>query len=156
MSVVLQVDAKPLEKYKIGVVCSRFNEPITGPLMEGALSELKSLGFNDSQIVAVSIPGALELPFAAQELMKAGCDGVVLLGCVIRGETTHYDFVCDGVVQGGMNLQMSTGKPVSFGVLTTENRQQAEARSGGAKGHKGKEAVQVLIEMLNLKSKLNS
>ena len=93
-----------------------------------------------------------EIPFAAQELvLKKKCDGVITLGAVIRGETPHFDYVCDGLVQGIMRLQMKSRKPVAFGVLTTNTDKQAMERSGGKHGNKGRECAQVVLQILNLK-----
>lgn len=136
--------------WKIGIVTSRFNEEVTQLLLEGALHQLKEHGIELSQIDSVSVPGAVEIPLAAQLLLKSGCHGVITLGAVIRGETTHYDYVCNSVERGCSQLMMSESKPVIFGVLTTENDEQAMDRVGGRHGHKGKDAADTLIEMLNL------
>lgn len=132
---------------KIGVVTARWNAPITDRLEEGAIEELKRLGCED--IKAIRVPGAFEVPLGARALFEAGYDGVVALGCVIRGETTHYDYVCSSVERGCTELQLRTGKPVGFGILTTENEAQAFDRVGGKHGHKGVEAAQVVVEMVH-------
>lgn len=142
------------KNWKIGVVTSRFNERVTLKLEEGALAQLKEFGAEEGQIVRTQVPGAFEIPMAAQWLLEAGCDAVVALGAVIRGETTHYDYVCSSVERGCTELQLKYNKPVVFGVLTTENGEQAFARTGGAKGHKGVEAIEVAVEMLNLKKSI--
>lgn len=136
--------------WKIGVVTSRFNEEVTERLLDGALSQLKEKGIQTSQIDSVKVPGAVEIPLAAQLLLSSGCHGVIALGAVIRGETTHYDYVCSSVERGCSQLMMETKKPVIFGVLTTENDEQAMDRVGGRHGHKGKDAADTLIEMLEL------
>lgn len=136
--------------WKIGIVTSRFNEEVTQLLLEGALAQLKDHGVELSQIDSVSVPGAVEIPLAAQLLLRSGCDGVITLGAVIRGETTHYDYVCNSVERGCSQLMLTEEKPVIFGVLTTENDQQAMDRVGGRHGHKGKDAADTLVEMLNL------
>jgi 6,7-dimethyl-8-ribityllumazine synthase len=133
---------------RIGVVTARWNSQITYKLEEGALSELQSLGCTD--IESVRVPGAFEAPLAARALLEAGCHGVVVLGCVIRGETTHYDYVCQSAERGCTELQLRTGKPVGFGILTTENEEQAFDRAGGKHGHKGSECAQVVVEMVRL------
>jgi 6,7-dimethyl-8-ribityllumazine synthase len=133
---------------KIGVVTARFNSEITELLEQGALNELKEMGCSD--IRPVRVAGAFEIPLAAKALLDSGCDGVVALGAVIRGETTHYDYVCAAVERGCTELALTTGKPVGFGVLTTENDEQAMARAGGAHGNKGAEAAQVTVEMVRL------
>lgn len=140
------------EGLKIGVVTGRFNQKITEKLESGALAVLKEMGC--SQIVAVRVPGAFEIPLAGQHLLSRGCDAVVALGTVIRGDTTHYDYVCAAVERGCTELQLQTGKPVAFGVLTTENEEQALERAGGRHGNKGAEAAQVAVEMVRLIEKI--
>jgi 6,7-dimethyl-8-ribityllumazine synthase len=143
-------------KWRVGVVTSRFNEEVTSLLTEGALKQLREMGVKDSQVYSVSVPGAYEIPLAAQWLLeRSRCDGVIALGAVIRGETTHYDYVCSSVERGCTTLQLQTSKPVVFGILTTENEEQAFNRVGGSMGHKGTEAALVLLEMLNLKNNKN-
>ena len=133
---------------KIGVVTAVFNEEITDKLEEGALSFLETI--EGTEILAVRVPGAVEIPLACQALLDIGCDGVVALGAVIRGETTHYDYVCQSVERGVTTLMLQTKKPIGFGVLTTENEEQALDRCGGKHGHKGAEAAQVVVEMIGL------
>ena len=132
---------------KIGVVTSRFNSEITEKLLEGALLVLEDANV---EILSVKVPGAVEIPITCQALLNAGCDGVVALGAVIRGETSHYDYVCNSVERGISQLMLDTGKPIAFGVLTTENEEQAIERVGGKHGHKGEEAAQVILEMVGL------
>tara|TARA_B100000749_G_scaffold280887_1_gene279776 strand:+ start:7462 stop:7926 length:465 start_codon:yes stop_codon:yes gene_type:complete len=139
---------------KIGVVTSRFNEPVTSKLQEGALGKLKELGINDDKVISVTVPGAVEIPLAAKALLEQGCDGVVTIGAVIRGDTAHFDYVCNSVERGCTELQLQYMKPVAFGVITTENAEQAYARAGGDKGNKGAEAAEVAIEMIQLIKKL--
>lgn len=141
---------------RIGLVTSRFNSEVTERLELGALERLAALGFTPEQLVITRVPGALEIPLAVQSLLQSGCDGVVALGAVIRGETTHYDYVCAGVERGCSHLQLKFKKPVGFGVLTTENEDQALARSGGAMGNKGAEAVDVVVEMIDLTRKIKN
>ncbi|MDX9730290.1 MAG: 6,7-dimethyl-8-ribityllumazine synthase [Bdellovibrionales bacterium] len=136
-------------KLKIGLVTARFNSEITSKLEAGALRTLKALGVADKNIRVVSVPGAVEITTAAKALLKS-VDAVILLGCVIRGETTHYESVCNAAERGGTHLQLETGKPVVFGVITTENFEQALDRVGGHHGHKGEEAAEVAVEMANL------
>lgn len=136
------------------MVTSRFNTPVTEKLEQGALVRFKDLGLRDEQLLVVRVPGAVEIPFAAQMLLAQGCDGVVALGAVIRGETAHFDYVCSSVERGCTQLQLQTQRPVIFGVLTTEDAEQAFARAGGKKGNKGADAAEVLIEMLDLKNKI--
>lgn len=144
-------DLKP----KIGVVTSRFNFEITEKLEAGAIAALREMGLEDKNIIAVRVPGAVEIPLASKYLLDDyGVEGVVALGVVIRGETAHFDYVCQSVERGCTELMLQTGKPVGFGVLTTENDEQALARAGGAMGNKGAEAAEVVIEMLDLKRKI--
>lgn len=133
---------------KVGVVTARWNNEITEKLEEGAISYLESC--EDVEIFAALVPGAVEIPLAAQTFLEAGCDGVVVLGAVIRGETSHYDYVCNSVTDGITRLMLDYKKPIGFGVLTTENEEQALARAGGDLGNKGEEAAQVVMEMIGL------
>lgn len=136
-----------MKRMKVGVVTSRFNEEITFLLEEGALSALEDAGV---EILSVRVPGAVEIPLAAKVLLQNGCDGVVACGAVIRGETSHYDVVCNSVERGLTHLMLDTGKPIGFGVITVENDEQAQDRAGGKHGNKGTEAAQVTLEMLGL------
>jgi 6,7-dimethyl-8-ribityllumazine synthase len=139
---------------KIGVVTARFNFEVTEKLRQGALAQLMDEGYIQKNIVDVQVAGAYEIPLAAKWLIESGCEGVIALGAVIRGETTHYDYVCAAVERGCSTLQLQYGCPVVFGVLTTENEEQALNRAGGSQGHKGTEAAQVLTDMFLLKDKL--
>ena len=140
--------------WSIGVVTADFNPELTGPLKDGAIKLLKSEGIKN--IVEASVPGALELPLAAKWLFDIKkVDAVIALGVVIRGETAHFDFVCNGSERGCSQLQLEYSKPVAFGVLTTENREQVHARITGRKGHKGSEVAEVVLKMLELKRDLN-
>src|SRR5699024_4357521 len=115
--------------FEIGIVVAKWNSFITDELLEGALDALKGSGFSDEQITVVHCPGAYEIPFTAKALLPK-VDGVITLGAVIRGDTPHFDFVCDAVNRGVMHLNMKGNKPVVFGVLTTDNVPQAQERSG--------------------------
>ncbi|WP_374074826.1 6,7-dimethyl-8-ribityllumazine synthase [Bdellovibrio bacteriovorus] len=137
---------------KVGVVTARFNNEITGKLEEGAINYLESC--EGVEIFAALVPGAVELPLACQAFLDAGCDGVVALGAVIRGETSHYDYVCNSVTDGISRLMLDYKKPVGFGVLTTENEEQALDRAGGKHGNKGEEAAQVVMEMIGLTTEI--
>lgn len=140
------------QDYVVGVVTSQFNENITSLLRQGALEVLNEFGIN---YFDVEVPGAVEIPLAVKWLIDGKkCDAVIALGVVIRGETAHFDFVCNSVERGCSQLQLEYGVPVAFGVLTTEDGHQALARAGGAKGNKGKEAAFVALEMLALKEEL--
>nr|BFD60571.1 6,7-dimethyl-8-ribityllumazine synthase [Bdellovibrio sp. CKG001] len=135
-------------KIKVGVVTARWNQEITSRLEEGAISYLESC--EDVEIFAALVPGAVEIPLACQAFLEAGCDGVVALGVVIRGDTSHYDYVCNSVTDGVTRLMLDYKKPIGFGVLTTENEEQAFARAGGDHGNKGEDAAQVVMEMIGL------
>ncbi len=137
---------------KVGVVTARWNSEITEKLEEGAISYLESC--EGVEIFAALVPGAVEIPLAAQSFLDAGCDGVVVLGAVIRGETSHYDYVCNSVTDGVTRLMLDYKKPIGFGVLTTENEEQALARAGGEHGNKGEEAAMVVMEMIGLTSEI--
>lgn len=115
------------------------------------MEELMAQGIHENQIVICDVPGTFELPSVAQWLCNTGCDAVIALGCVIRGETPHFDYVCQGATDGIMQVGLSTNKPCIFGVLTTENHDQAMQRCGGTHGHKGKESAQTALWMLAIK-----
>jgi 6,7-dimethyl-8-ribityllumazine synthase len=140
-------------KMRIGVVTARFNSEITFELERGALEFLEN-HIDQIDILAVRVPGAVEIPLAIKALFDEGCHGVVALGAVIRGETSHYDYVCNSVERGVTALMLEYKRPIGFGVLTTENEQQAMDRAGGAHGNKGAEAAQVTVEMVALLDKI--
>ena len=148
----LQGNVQINSNWKVAVITSRFNDEVTSRLKQGCLGEMEKLGFKSNQVTSISVPGAYEIPLAARQCIEMGYDGVIALGAVIRGETSHYDYVCNAVERGCSELQIRTGQPVVFGVLTTENEAQAFDRIGGQHGHKGVESAQVLVEMLNLKN----
>lgn len=136
---------------KIGVVTARFNSEVTDLLEKGARQVLEGAGIKGKNLIMISVPGAFEVPLAAKLLFeKKKVDGVVALGAVIRGDTTHYDYVCMAVERGCSQLALEYKKPVGFGILTTENDEQAMARAGGAHGNKGADAAHVVLEMCNL------
>ncbi len=147
---ILQGQLNSQNRWKIGIVTSRFNSEITERLESGAYDRLRELGLQEHQIVRVRVPGAVEIPLTALWLIEKDCDAVIALGAVIRGETAHFDYVCSSVERGCTEVMLRTKKPVIFGVLTTENDEQAEARVGGAHGHKGRDAAEVAVEMLSL------
>lgn len=137
--------------FEIAVIVSRFNSPITDKLLEGALQRLDELEFDKNKITVVRVPGAVELPITAQKFAKVGkVDAIVCLGAVIRGETTHYDYVCSQVSDGCQRVALDHDIPVIFGVLTTENKAQAMDRLGGKHGHKGFDAIDAAYEMVSL------
>ena len=136
---------------RIAVLASRFNETITKSLLEGALSGLRRHGLDDASITVAWVPGAFELPLAAKRLAASGeYDAVVCLGAVIRGATTHYDYVCSQAASGIARASLDTGVPIIFGVLTTETIEQAIERSGTKAGNKGFDAAMAAVEMADL------
>lgn len=136
---------------KIGIVASRFNEFITSKLIGGAMDGLKRHDVNEDNIVLTWVPGAYEIPLIASKMAMSGkYDAVICLGAVIRGSTTHYDYVCSEVAKGIAHVSISSGIPVMFGVLTTENIEQAIERAGSKAGNKGYDCALGAIEMVNL------
>jgi 6,7-dimethyl-8-ribityllumazine synthase len=132
---------------RIGIVMSRFNEFITEQLAKGAVQTLKERGCDE--ITVVKVPGAWELAIAAQRL-AGSCDAIVALGAVVRGDTPHFEYVAGGAAEGLNRVSLNKDIPIAFGVLTTDNLQQAMDRAGGVSGNKGSEAAEAAIEMANL------
>lgn len=142
------LDGKSL---RIAVVTARFNDFITERLQAGALDCLKRHGMAEDAIDTVAVPGAFELPLTALTLAETGhYQAVICLGAVIRGDTTHYDYVCNEAAKGIAAAGLKTGIPVIFGVVTTENTEQAISRAGGKSGNKGWDAAMTALEMANL------
>ena len=136
---------------RFGIVASRFNDFIVDRLIEGAVDTLRRHGVAEANIVIVRTPGAFELPVACQRLAGNGAvDAVIALGCVIRGATPHFDYVAGAAATGCASVAVNTGKPVAFGVLTTENIEQAIERAGTKAGNKGVDAALTAIEMVSL------
>lgn len=149
-----QLDGKGL---KIGVVVSRFNDLITGRLLDGAQDALRRHQVAEDSVDVAYVPGAFELPIVAKKMAQTGkYDAVVTLGCVIRGATSHYDYVCNEAAKGIAKASDDTGVPVIFGVLTTENIEQAIERAGTKAGNKGAESAVGAIEMANLLRQMNA
>lgn len=141
---------------KIGIVAARFNEFITSKLISGALDALRRHEVPEENIDLAWVPGAFEIPLAAAKLAKSGrYDAVICLGAVIRGSTTHYDYVCSEVSKGIAQVSLSSGLPVMFGVLTTETIEQAIERAGTKAGNKGFDCAMGAIEMANLLRELD-
>ena len=139
------------EGMRIGIVAARFNEFITSKLLSGALDTLKRHQVKEEEIHIVWVPGAFEIPLAASKMAASGrYDAIICLGAVIRGATSHYDYVCNEVAKGIAHVSLSSHLPVLFGVLTTENIQQAIERAGTKAGNKGSECAESAIEMVNL------
>lgn len=148
---VLEGNVVAPEGMKAAIVASRFNEIIVRKLLDGAVDGLVRHGMDAENITAAWVPGAFEIPAAAAALAKSGkYDAVICVGSVIRGDTTHYDYVCSEVSKGIAQISLSTGVPVLFGVLTTENIEQALARAGSKAGNKGYDCALSAIEMVNL------
>ncbi len=144
-------------KLRVAIVTARFNDFITSKLLEGAVSCLERHEVKRENIDEVWVPGAFELPLAALALAESGkYDSVICLGCVIRGSTTHYDYVCNETAKGIAQAGMKTGVPVIFGVVTTETIEQAIERAGTKAGNKGWDAGMAAIEMANLMPKLQA
>jgi 6,7-dimethyl-8-ribityllumazine synthase len=136
---------------KIGIVAARFNEFITGKLLSGAIDGLIRHNVKEEEVDVAWVPGAFEIPLIASKMAKSGrYDAVICLGAVIRGSTTHYDYVCNEVSKGVAHISLDTGIPVIFGVLTTENIEQAIERAGTKAGNKGYDCALSAIEMINL------
>ncbi|SEI63337.1 6,7-dimethyl-8-ribityllumazine synthase [Bhargavaea ginsengi] len=141
---------------KIAIVAGRFNEFITGRLVEGALDTLRRHGVNEEDIAVAKVPGAFEIPLAAQQLAASGkYDAVITLGAVIRGATAHFDYVCAEAAKGVAKASADTGVPVMFGVITTDTIEQAIERAGTKAGNKGAESATAAIEMANLLRQLS-
>ena len=140
---------------RIAIVASRFNETVGKRLLEGALDCLRRHAVREEDVTVTWVPGAFEIPLAAQRLAASGeYDAVVCVGAVIRGETAHFDYVAGHAAYGVGRVALETGIPVAFGVLTTENAEQAMDRAGGKAGNKGFEAALAAIEMASLMSSL--
>lgn len=136
---------------KIGIVAARFNEFIVSKLVSGAQDGLIRHGVNDDDITIAWVPGAFEIPLVAEKMASSGkYDTVICLGAVIKGSTTHYDYVCAEVSKGVASVGLSTGVPTIFGILTTDNIEQAIERAGTKAGNKGYDAACTAIEMVNL------
>ncbi|MFJ8267653.1 6,7-dimethyl-8-ribityllumazine synthase [Peribacillus asahii] len=136
---------------KIGIVVGRFNEFIVNKLLDGALDGLKRHGVDEADIDVAWVPGAFEIPLIAKKLVETGkYDAIIGLGTVIRGATTHYDYVCNESAKGMARVTLDTGVPVIFGVVTTENIEQAIERAGTKAGNKGYDSAISAIEMANL------
>ena len=140
---------------KFGIVVAEWNYGITSALARGAVDTLKRHGASDENILLKHVPGSFELTMGAQFLAEyTKVDAIIVLGCVIQGETRHFDFICEGVAQGITNLNIKYNKPFIFGLLTTDNQQQAIDRAGGRLGNKGDEAAVTAIKMIALKNEL--
>ena len=136
---------------RVGIIASRFNEFITSKLLGGAMDGLLRHGMQEENIQVAWVPGAFEIPLIASRMAKSGkYDAIICVGAVIRGSTSHYDYVCNEVSKGIASVSLETGVPVLFGVVTTENIEQASERAGTKAGNKGYDCALSAIEMVNL------
>ncbi len=143
------------EGMKVAIIASRFNEIISNKLLGGAVDGLVRHGADEENITAVWVPGAFEIPNIAKTLAESGkYDAIICVGAVIRGQTSHYDYVCNEVSKGIAQVSLQTGIPVMFGIVTTENIEQAIARAGSKAGNKGYDCALGAIEMVNLHRQL--
>lgn len=135
---------------RFGIVVSEWNDNITGALLDGALKTLKKHGAKDENICVMTVPGSFELTLGSAQMIKSGkVDAVIALGCVVRGDTPHFDYVCAGATQGITQLNATGDVPVIYGLITTNNMEQAEDRSGGKLGNKGDECAITAIKMVD-------
>ncbi|MDX1836985.1 6,7-dimethyl-8-ribityllumazine synthase [Legionella taurinensis] len=148
MKLIDETTAERSPSFPVALVVSQFNRDVTAELKKGAMERLLQAGFHDHDLLIVEVPGAVEIPLAAQRLAAKGqVQAIIALGAVIRGETTHYDYVCEQVSNGCQRVALDYNLPVVFGVLTTENDAQAWDRLGGRHGHKGQDAADCAIAM---------
>ena len=138
------------EGIRVGIAAARFNGRVTELLVEGAMAKLESAGVKPEDITLAWAPGAFELPLLSQAMADAGADAVICLGAVIRGETSHYDFVAGECAAGIQRVALDADIPVIFGVVTTDDVDQALARAGGGHGNKGTEAADAALEMIDV------
>ena len=140
---------------RFGIFVSEWNSNITGPLLEGAVKTLKKHGTKDENILVQTVPGSFELTFGSAQMIQSGkVDAVIAIGCVVRGDTPHFDYVCAGTTQGIAHLNATCDIPVIYGLITTNNMQQAEDRAGGKLGNKGDECAITAIKMIDFKQRL--
>lgn len=138
-----------------GIVVAEWNHAITSALLEGAVATLRAAGCPEDKISVKWVPGTFELAMGAQYFAEyTNVDAVIVLGCVIQGDTRHFDFVCQGVTMGVQQMQLSWNMPISFGVLTTNDQQQAIDRAGGRHGNKGDEAAATAVKMVALQREM--
>lgn len=141
---------------KVAVVVADFNQTVTGQLATGAVASLKKFGLSDDHINVYHVPGAFEIPFTVKKLLESNqFDGIMTLGAVIKGETDHYDLICQNVSRGIMELNLAGKVPVTFGILTTANIEQAMQRAGLKMGNEGSSTAQSLLEMISLNRQLS-
>ncbi len=147
---------KKVKSLRLAIVQSKFNVKVCEGLLSGALNCLSEYGFEEDEILIVKVPGAFEIPIAADKLaQQKKYDAIICLGAVIKGETAHFDYISKAVTDGILHVGLKHGIPVIFGVLTAYNEEQAEIRSGENETNKGREAAETAVEMGNLMKKLN-
>ena len=144
-----------IDPLRVAVVTTEWNYQITDRLLDGVLKYFKENGYPEDTTSVFRVPGSVELTFAANQLVKTNCyDAIIVIGCVIRGDTPHFDYVCESVTNGVATLNATTDVPVVFGVLTVENEEQALERAGGCLGNKGEEFAECAVKMVNFILKL--
>jgi len=141
------------EGMKFGIVISEWNTEITGALLEGAYETLLKHGVSEKDIKVMMVPGSFELIYGAQRMTKLDFDAIIAIGCVIRGDTPHFDYICQGTTQGLAHLNTTQDTPVIYGLITTNDMQQAQDRSGGRLGNKGDECAVTAIKMADYRRK---
>ena len=141
---------------RFGIVVSEWNKEVTGALLEGACSTLLKHGAQEADITVLTVPGSFELVYGAARMVNSGkFDAVIAIGCVIRGDTPHFDYICQGATQGLADLNREAKVPVVYGLLTCNTMEQAEARCGGILGNKGDECAVTAIKMVDFKRKID-
>jgi 6,7-dimethyl-8-ribityllumazine synthase len=143
-----KMEVRNLNGKRVGIVSSQWHPEICDALVAGAERAIKEVGITD--VTVRKVAGSFEIPLASQQMLDAGCDAVITVGLVLRGETPHFDYVCQGVTSGVMDVMLSRGKPIGFGVLMCDNLEQAKARSGvpGSKEDKGYDAAVAALDLL--------
>lgn len=144
-------DAKGM---KMGIVVAEWNSTVTGALLQGALDTLHKHGVEEDDITVVTVPGSFELVYGSAQMALTDVDAIIAIGCVIRGDTPHFDYICQGTTQGLAHLNATQNKPVIYGLLTTNDTQQAMDRCGGKLGNKGDECAVTAIKMIALSRRL--
>lgn len=143
------------EAMSFGIVVSEWNEKVTGALMQGAVDTLVKNGAKRENITVLTVPGSFELIFGASQMVKCGrFDAIIAIGCVVRGDTPHFDYICEGTTQGLADLNKEGDTPVIYGLLTCNTMEQATMRAGGALGNKGDECAVTAIRMVDYKKRL--
>jgi 6,7-dimethyl-8-ribityllumazine synthase len=142
------------DKYRIGIVVSRFNDFITKRLLDGAIDALKRYGTKENNIDVYWVPGSFEIPFVLNKIVEKDYDGFLALGCVVKGDTPHFDYIATEAVKGIQRIMDRYKKPIGLGILTVEDMDQAIERAGGKMGNKGEEAAETLVELLTLQNSI--